>query len=77
MYAIIRAEEQTPWLLALGAYFLAGVMTITRYQPKAYRTRPLVLWGQFAINLAIAATLAIGYLIATNGNVAKVGRLFS
>lgn len=72
-----RAEDNTAWLLALGVYFIAGVMTMARYQPVAYRTPVLTLWSQFALNLAIAATLAIAYVLVMTGGIGAVLKLFN
>lgn len=72
-----RAEDNTAWLLALGVYFFAGVMTMVRYQPVAYRTPVLTLWSQFALNLAIAAAFAIGYVFVMTGGIGAMLKVFN
>ncbi len=62
-YALIEYEDQTPWMVGMAAYFLAGILTMARYQPIAYRVTSIQIWGQFAINLLIAGLVVLGWQI--------------
>ncbi len=67
-YMVIKSKDQTPWLVAVGAYFIVGSLIGNGYVPFGARYNTTIVWRWLLLNAFAWFAIALAYVAIVTRN---------